>query len=255
VSRLHILGTANAIPDSKHENTHLALEGDSGVVLIDCVGSPVVRLEQAGIRLESITDLIATHFHPDHVSAIPLLLMTMWLMGREQPLRIFGLHHCLERLEDMMGFYHWENWPNFFPVAFHRLPEREHMLVLEKDDYQVYSYPVRHLVPTIGLRIESPRHSTVVGYSCDTEPCPAVVHLGSGANVLLHESSGAGPGHSSAEQAGEMARQAEVGRLLLLHYPTHGVELEDLVDQARRSYAGPVALAQDLMVLDLARPG
>jgi ribonuclease Z len=255
MSRLHILGTANAIADSQHENTHMALEGESGTVLIDCVGSPMARLGRAGLALESITDLIATHFHPDHVSAIPLLLMTMWLTGRQKPLRIFGLHHCLERLEDMMGFYHWENWPNFFPVAFHRLPEREHVLVLEKDDYRVFSYPVRHLVPTIGLRIESPVHSTSIGYSCDTEPCPAVVRLASGADVLLHESSGGGPGHSSPEQAAEMARQAEVGRLLLIHYPTQGVVYDELVAQARRVFPGPLALAEDLMVLDLAQPG
>src|SRR3990172_8797839 len=155
MARLILLGTSNAIPDEAHENTHMALVGAEGVVLIDCVSTPKVRLARVGITLDSITDLILTHFHPDHVSGVPLLLMNMWLMGRQRPLRVYGLHHCLERVEDMMGFYHWENWPEFFQVAFHRLPERERVLVLEKPEFRIYSSPVRHLVPTIGLRLEA----------------------------------------------------------------------------------------------------
>lgn len=251
MTRLLVLGTAHAIPSPDHENTHFALLGESGTVLIDCVGSPNIRLELAGIPLDSVTDLVATHFHPDHVGGIPLLLMTMWLSGRQKPLRIFGLHHCLERLEDMMGFYHWENWPNFFPVAFHRLPEREHVLVLERDDYRLFSYPVRHLIPTIGLRIESQTGEAWVGYSCDTEPCPAVSRLAGGVQILFHESTGLGPGHSSAAQAGAAARLAEAGRLLLIHYPTHGVSLPQLVEEARAAYGGPVELARDFLEVAL----
>ncbi|HET7011642.1 MAG TPA: MBL fold metallo-hydrolase, partial [Anaerolineales bacterium] len=190
--KLILLGTASAVADEDHENTHMVIVGQDGAVLIDCVASPRIRLGRAGIVLDDIGDLIVTHFHPDHVSGVPLLLMNMWLSGRRKPLRIYGLHHCLERLEDMMGFYHWEKWPRFFPVAFHRLPEQERVLVLEKDGYRILASPVRHLVPTIGLRIESDQAEgvKVVAYSCDTEPTPSVVHLASGADVLLHESSG-----------------------------------------------------------------
>lgn len=251
MARLIVLGTANAIPDPARENTHMALVGSDGVVLIDCVGTPVVRLARAGIALEDVTDLVATHFHPDHVSGIPLLLMNMWLLGRQQPLRIYGLHHCLERLEDMMGFYNWDNWPNFFPVAFHRLPEREHVLVLEREDFRIHSSPVRHLVPTIGVRIESASGERSVAYSCDTEPCPAVVRLASGAGVLIHEASGGGVGHSSASQAGSVAREAEVARLILIHYPGGEQAAAALVDQARLTFQGVIEAARDFMELEI----
>jgi ribonuclease Z len=250
VAKVVILGSANAIPDEKHENTHLAIVGNE-TTLIDCVGTPTVRLHKAGIGLSSINDLIVTHFHPDHVSGVPLLLMNMWLLGRQEPLRIYGLHHCLERLEDMMASYHWDNWPEFFPVAFHRLPERARVTVLQKDDYRVYSSPVRHLVPTIGLRIEGQSRGRAVAYSCDTEPAPSVIDLASGADVLIHEASGGGVGHSTAEQAGAVAHEAEVGRLLLIHYPTLGVDLSGLVAQARHTFEGDVALAEDLMEIEI----
>ncbi len=249
--KLIILGTSNAIADPEHENSHMALVEENGVVLVDCVGTPVVRLAEAGITLDSIGDLILTHFHPDHVSGVPLLLMNMWLLGRQKPLRIYGLHHCLERLEDMMGFYHWEDWPNFFPVAFHRLPERESILVVETGEFRILSSPVRHIIPTIGLRFERVDGQSAIAYSSDTEPCPEVVRLAGGVDVLIHEVSGAGVGHSTPEQAGEVARKAEAGRLLLIHYPCGSPELASYVERASHTFHGGVALAEDFMEIDL----
>jgi len=68
--------------------------------------------------------------------------------------------------------------------------------------------------------------------------------------VLIHEASGGTIGHTSAEQAGEIARQAEVGSLYLIHYPTRKIDPETLVTEARRTFPGPVALARDFMELE-----
>lgn len=122
-------------------------------------------------------------------------------------------------------------------------------MVLERRDHRVLSSPVRHMVPTIGLRFEGLPDGRSVCYSSDTEPCPALSRLAAGADVLLHESSGDGLGHSSAAQAGETAQQAEVGRLLLIHYPPE--RRQGLVEQASAAFAGDVQLAQDLMELRL----
>lgn len=246
-----ILGTANSVPSEEHANTHMAVVGPAGVILVDCVGTAVVRLRRAGIELDDIGDLILTHFHPDHVSGVPLLLMDMWLLGRNAPLRIYGLHHCLRRIEETMEFYQWGNWPEFFPVAFHRLPETERVLVLENADVRVYSSPVHHLVPTVGLRVEAAGEGRHIAYSCDTEPCSEVVRLAAGADVLIHEATGASPGHSSASQAGEVATEAEVGHLILIHYPVHPSVNTSMIRDAQSSFQGQVDLAQDFMRLPL----
>jgi ribonuclease Z len=251
MAELVILGSANSIPSAAHANTHMAIVGEAETVLIDCVGTALVRLQRAGIQPDDIQDLILTHFHPDHVSGVPLLLMNMWLMGRKAPLRIYGLNHCLKRIEDTMGFYQWENWPEFFKVSFHRLPETEGELVLENDDVRIYSSPVHHLVPTVGLRIEGATSGRRIAYSCDTEPCDEVARLAAGADVLIHEATGRSPGHSSADQAGEIAALAEVGRLLLIHYPVYPGVDPHLVSEARTRFQGPVELAEDFMRLPL----
>jgi ribonuclease Z len=250
MAKLIILGSSNAIPDEHHENTHMAVAGDKNIVLIDCVSNPILRLPQAGIEFDALTDLILTHFHPDHVSGVPLLLMNMWLLGRKDPLNIYGLHHTLDRIEDLMGFYSWEDWPNFFPVVFHRLPQEEMTPVLENDEFRIIASPVRHMVPTIGLRLENVQSRTSVAYSCDTEPCEQVVRLANRVDFLIHEAAGAGVGHSSAAQAGEIASEAGVNGLYLIHYQTRGFDTQALIAEAQSKYAGKVALAEDFMQLE-----
>lgn len=229
----------------------MVVVGEERTVLIDCVSSPILRLEKAGLDFNDLTDLVLTHFHPDHVSGVPLLLMDMWLMGRRKAISIHGLQHTLDRVEDLMGLYGWEHWPDFFPVAFYRLPEQEMTPVLDSADVRIFSSPVHHLLPTIGLRLEFNQMNKVLAYSCDTEPCDEVVRLAAGADILIHEAAGLTRGHSSAEQAGNIANQAEAGALYLIHYPTGKYAKGDLVAEARRRYQGDVVLAEDFMVLDL----
>jgi ribonuclease Z len=250
MTKLIFLGTSNAIPDENHENTHMVVVGRKRTVLIDCVSNPILRLQKAGVDFKNLTDLILTHFHPDHVSGVPQLLMNMWLMGHQHPLDIFGLQYTLDRIEDLMGFYGWSGWPNFFPVVFHRLPSEEMTSVLEGEEFRIFSSPVQHFIPTIGLRIEFLESNKVVAYSCDTEPCQQIVRLAGGADLLIHEASGAIPGHSSAAQAGEAARQSEAGALYLIHYPTGQFASGDLISEARLQYEGPVTLAEDYMALE-----
>jgi ribonuclease Z len=251
ISEFIILGTAAAIPSVEHHNTHLALIDPPDVILVDCGGMPTVRLTQAGIDLDQISDIILTHFHPDHVGGLPLLLMNMWLMGRKKGLRIYGLHHTLERVEDLMGFYHWEDWPQFFPISFHRLPEQEGVTVLERECLVISSTPVHHIVPTIGLRFDFVRSQFSLAYSSDTEPCPALRNLAQGVDILIHEATGPLVGHSTARQAAELASQVGVKKLYLIHYPAGDDQDADLLAEAKEGFSGGIEYAQDLIRLPI----
>src|SRR4030067_2451562 len=100
--KLVILGSSNAIPDESHENTHMALVGRERTVLVDCPGNPLVRVRRSGLDVSALTDLVLTHFHPDHVSGFSLLLMNLWLLGRKRPLVVHGLDYTVDRLEQVM---------------------------------------------------------------------------------------------------------------------------------------------------------
>ena len=49
-----------------------------------------------------------------------------------------------------------------------------------------------------------------MAYSCDTEPCDEVIRLSEGVDVLIHEATGESLGHSSARQAGEIAKKLKL---------------------------------------------
>lgn len=253
MARLIILGSAAAVSDAEHDNTHLVLQGQYSAVLIDCGSNPMVKLRRFGIHHSQLTDMVLTHFHPDHVYGFPMLLMHMWLLGRRKPLRVHGLDHCLLRTEDLMSAFSWDDWPQFFPVAFHRVLPHEAELVLENQDFKIMSWLVRHYsIPTIGLRIENKASGKIIAYSCDTAPIPNIERLAKDADMLIHEATGADPeGHSSAAEAGQMAANAGCKRLVLVHYEVWERDPTYLIDEARQTFDGPIELAADYNVYDI----
>ena len=248
--KLVFLGTSNAIPNESHENTYMAVVGQKHLLLIDCANNPIVRFKQAGLNIHDLTDLFLTHFHPDHVAGVPSLLMSIWLMGRTRTLHIYGIEHTLERIRKIMEFYDWGTWPNFYPVEFHLVPMTERAPVFECEEFRVFSSPVHHIVPAIGLRIEFTLSGKAMVYSSDTEACEEIVRLGNQADVLIHEATGASYGHSSAAQAGDIAQKAKAKKLYLIHYPSGDFDPATMVNDVRRKYQGPVYLTQDFMELE-----
>ncbi|HEX9018884.1 MAG TPA: ribonuclease Z [Anaerolineaceae bacterium] len=251
MDRVIILGSSSAVPVAGHENTHLLVETGSRVVLVDCPGTPMVRVAQAGVDPKTITDLILTHFHPDHVSGFAALLMSLWLVGRKAPLAIYGLAPTLERAQKMLDLFDWQQWPNFYPLEFITVPAEEHATLFQGVDLSVYASPTQHLIPTIGLRFEFSRINRVLTYSCDTEPSQAVRRLADGADVLIHEATGTGTGHTTPEKAGAIATQAAAGALYLIHYPSQLIDPESLLARARTAYQGPIFVAEDFQSIDL----
>jgi ribonuclease Z len=244
------LGTAYSIPDERHGNTHLAVIAGERTVLIDTTGDPIVRLEKAGIDPNRITDLVVTHFHPDHVSGVPLLMMDMWLLNRTLPLEIYGLAHTIDRIETMMQLYDWRTWKNFYPVTFHRIPDMESAGILEDADVVMTCSPMNHFIPSIGIRIEFPKIRTSLVYSADTAPCPQLVSLSQGVDILIHEATGASGGHSSSRQAGETAQAAGAKCLYLIHYPAREMSDDEIISGAKAAFGGPIKLAEDYEVLE-----
>jgi len=113
------------------------------------------------------------------------------------------------------------------------------------------STPVEHPVAAYALRVEHGGASLV--YSGDTGPSAGLVELARGADVLLCEASWPHvvpgqwdeppPGlHMSGRQAGEHAKAAGVGRLLLTHVPAWQ-DAAALLAEAREAFDGPVELA------------
>ena len=240
------LGTAHAVPDETHANTHFVLHDSERTLLVDAPCGVAEQLRRAGVSPLHVTDLLLTHFHPDHTAGVPMFLMGTWLQGRRETLHIYGLDDVITRLKGVMSLYRWEEWPDFFPVVFHTLPPTPRTLVLETPGWRVLASPVVHLVPTVGIRIEF-ANGDVLTYSSDTAPTPSVEDLANRATFLFHEAAGAFSGHTSAAQAGEIAARAGVQRLYLVHTDTDPAARARLAEEARKTFSGPVVVAEDML--------
>jgi len=248
-------GTSGAIPSAARDNTALAFYSSDEVVLVDCSGSPYQKLLKGGLDPMRVSSLIVTHRHVDHLYGIPSLAHNMGLAGRRVTLHVYALPETRRILNGFMDLFPLEeNMP--YRIELHEIPPKEGYPVLQAKGFRIQSAPVKHGAPNIGLRVEfaSPQERGVVVYSSDTSPCPSLITLARGADILIHEATflhseaarAASDGHTTGYQAGEVAAQAGVKRLILCHFVD---SLHDQVDavrsEARQTYDGPVEIPEE----------
>ncbi|MGC9333507.1 MAG: MBL fold metallo-hydrolase [Anaerolineae bacterium] len=240
-----VLGTAASVPNGQHDTVGLALRSPEGAVLIDCGGSPLHKLARHGIDMAELQAIILTHGHADHLYGLPMLVQGLWLGGREAALPVYGPAQALDRARRLLEVFELADREGLFALEWHAVPLREGRRVLSLGSVQVTTTPVVHGDnDTIGLRFDDTDTGGSAVYSSDTEPCDSLIRLAAGADLLLHEATGNYAGHSSPQDAAEVAREAGVGRLALIHYPVRGVDPGQWCRRAT-GFSGQVFLAKD----------
>lgn len=216
---LHLLGTGAAISDPHRTTTMLAFEEADDTVVVDCGGDVIQRLLKSGVHLDSISALVITHEHPDHVSGFPLFMEKIWLAGRRRPLAVYGILPAIDQARRCFATFDTSRWEGMPEIRWNEVAHKEEATVLENETWSILASPGTHSVPVVGIRVTAKTSHSIVAYSCDTEPSESIAALAKEANVLVHEATGEGKGHSSAKQAAQVARSADVERLLLVHLP------------------------------------
>ena len=233
------------MPDATHDTVSLVLQGAGWAILVECGGSPIQKLSQLGIGLEDLSAVILSHHHPDHLYGLPALVQGLWIGQREAPLPIYGPRQALDRAKDLLALMGLADREGMFAAEWHPIPLREGRELGCWGTVRINTTPVLHgRNDTVALRFENTGTGRAIVYSADTGPCPALIRLAAGADLLIHEATGEHPGHSTPAEAAEVAQEAGVAQLALVHYPVRGVNLEAWRLQAAR-FPGPVTLAQE----------
>lgn len=85
-----LLGTGGVMPLPGRALTAAYIRVEGKATLIDCGEGTQTAIRAAGLRFKPIETILITHFHADHISGLPGLLLTMGNEGRTEPVTIYG---------------------------------------------------------------------------------------------------------------------------------------------------------------------
>lgn len=146
-----LLGTGGMMPLPYRWLTAMMARCDGSSLLIDCGEGTQVALKEKGWSPKPIDVICFTHYHADHISGLPGLLLTMGNAERTEPLLLIG-PKGLERVVTALRTIAPE-LP--FPLRFFELDEPRQQL--EVGPYVIDAYKVNHNVVCYGYAVSIPR--------------------------------------------------------------------------------------------------
>lgn len=146
-----LLGTAGMMPQPHRWLTALMTRYNGKSLLIDCGEGTQIAMKEAGLSPNPIEVICFTHYHADHISGLPGLLLSMGNSDRREPVTMIG-PRGLERVVNALRVIAPE-LP--FEIRFHELTEPEE--TVEIAGYVLHAYRVQHNVTCYGYSIEIPR--------------------------------------------------------------------------------------------------
>jgi ribonuclease BN (tRNA processing enzyme) len=225
------------------------VEAGTTRVLLDCGNGVLANAYRVCDPFE-IDAVFITHNHPDHY--VDLYSMQAMLRyapdGPRPPMRLFMPGDLFERMQYLLS----ERGAVEFREAFN-VTVLEPEVPIRVGEVTVLPRLVEHTDPTYGLIVETDGVRLV--YTSDTGCCEGVRSLAVGADLLLAEATlpdefaDKSP-HLTARQAGEVARDAGVGELVLAHiWPTN--DRVAMVREATETFGGAVHAAAELDTYDV----
>jgi ribonuclease Z len=208
---------------------------------VDCGRGVLQRAAAIGLGANSLSALLLTHLHSDHIADLGDVLITRWVttfVPDPVALPIIGPPGTAEVVEATLKAFghdigyriaHHDDLTAPPQVEVHEYTEGP---VWDRDGVSIRVAPTDHrpVAPTIGFRIEADGTSIVL--AGDTVPCEGLDELALRADALVHtvirkelisllpqqRIKDIGDYHSSVQQAAVTAKRAGVGILVLTHY-------------------------------------
>ena len=85
-----LLGTGGMMPLPRRKLTSLMTRYNGSNLMIDCGEGTQVAVKEKGWSFKPIDVICFTHYHADHISGLPGLLLTMGNAERTEPLTLIG---------------------------------------------------------------------------------------------------------------------------------------------------------------------
>lgn len=266
-----LLGTGNPRPDPARAGPSQYLRLGETQALVDCGSGVARRMLEAGLKPEEVDYLFLTHQHSDHTVDLAHFLISRWVLGRIQPLNVFGPPGIGEFVQRVLHAFDVDIrarrsvYREDLKVEVHEASNGEFLTLRDGrvQAFQVDHGPLLPGEPCFGYRFEDDVHRVVI--SGDTVPCQAVSDAAKGADVLIHELNTAvatrdphtnpqlppwvqrvASGHTCPHEVGRVASVAAVPRVVLSHF-SPGADEAWIQEAVGKDYDGELVLGRDLL--------
>lgn len=143
-----LLGTGGMMPLPGRWLTSLLARFNGSTLLIDCGEGTQIAMKEQGYTFKALDTICFTHFHADHISGLPGILLAMANSDRTEPLTLIG-PKGLERVVTGLRVIAPE-LP--FPLEFVELKDREQ--IVERKGYKITAFRVQHNMVCYGYTLE-----------------------------------------------------------------------------------------------------
>ncbi|MEV0620920.1 ribonuclease Z [Nonomuraea sp. NPDC050404] len=291
---LVVLGTSSAVPTRHRNHNGYFLRWDGQGFLFDPGEGTQRQMVHAGLSANDVHWLCVTHFHGDHCLGVPGIVQRIARDRVRHPVRaVFPgsgeaywrrLRHAAAFADTTVISEHPVSGglAGLGPLTARRLshpvesygyrvqePTGRRMLPEKLAAHGIRGPQISQLQRTGSVRgvtldeCSVPKPGQSVAFIMDTRLCDAVFELASGVDLLVIETTFLSSeqalakeyGHLTAFEAGLVAADAGVRRLVLTHFSErYGFDDEpSFTKEVRRSFDGEVVLARDLMKIPVPR--
>jgi len=291
ISRSHgttcvvLLGTGTPRPDPNRSGPATAIIVNDTPYLVD-FGPGVIRRASAafekgvtaiGFGGINIKTVFLTHLHSDHTVGYPDLIFTSWIMGRNEPLSVYGPKGITAMTDYVLKAWEVDIGVRTNGINHHRSDgckvqvfEIAPGVIYQDKNIRVTAIPAQHedVVDSFSFRFDTP--DRVIVLSGDTTPTQALIDHSDDCDILIHEAYSMSSfqkvsqhwqeyrrrAHTSSVQLAEIASKIKPGLLVLYHLSNAGGVLAEadpdgtVVEEIRRVYHGNVVQGHDLDVFE-----
>lgn len=146
-----LLGTGGMMPLPRRFLTSLMCRYNGSNILIDCGEGTQVAIKQKGWSFKPIDVICFTHYHADHISGLPGLLLTLGNAERTKPLTMIGPKGLTRVVNSLRTIA-----PELpFDIEFIELTEN--FQAIQFEEYRINAFKVKHNVTCYGYSIEIDR--------------------------------------------------------------------------------------------------
>lgn len=151
---ISLLGTGGMMPLPNRYLSALLVRYNGRMLLIDCGEGTQITMRMLGWGFINLDSIMITHFHADHISGLPGMLLSLGNYGRNEPLTIVGP----KGVEDVVNSLRIIAPELSYSLQFQELSfEGKPATHFQLGEFHVSALPLSHTLPCIGYNINIPR--------------------------------------------------------------------------------------------------